>query len=176
MMGCSRLTVLLTKPHFRSSSIQSSDDSNEKDLKAHYTHQSQSGDLSLLEVKPVSLNVRDLNLTVTKSTVSKLSPLNWFSKKLAKSSGDVEKGEGPEASSSFKKHILQSISLDVPSGSVMAIIGGSGSGKTSLLNVLADRISSSNLDLTGNVLYNSSPGLKHVQSSFVLQQDIYSPN
>lgn len=37
--------------------------------------------------------------------------------------------------------LLDSFSLDLPSGSVMAIMGGSGSGKTTLLNVLANKIS-----------------------------------
>lgn len=120
--------------------------------------------MSLLSVEPVSVSVRDLNLTVNKSKVR-----SWFKKK---PKVDSEKGE---VENQDRKNILENVNLELPAGSVMAIIGGSGAGKTSLLNVLADRMASSNLEQTGHVLFNSTPGLKRVRNAFVLQQDILQP-
>ena len=48
--------------------------------------------------------------------------------------------------------LVHPLSLDLPSGSVMAIMGGSGSGKTTLLNVLASKISSG-LTHSGEISY-----------------------
>lgn len=136
------------------------------------TGQSNIADLSLLEVEPVEVTVRNLNLAVSaKPKITKL-----FTKLFTKSSAqkiDPEKGI-PEPDTN-RKRILQNVSLDIPAGSVMAIIGGSGSGKTSLLNVLADRVSLSTLERSGAVLYNKSPLLKKVRNAFVLQQDILQP-
>lgn len=131
---------------------------------------SEKRDLSLYEVEPVTVNVRDLNLYVNRSAGSKLNPLNWFTKSTDQDA-TLEKGINTKQS----KHILQNISLSIPAGSVMAIVGGSGSGKTSLLNIMANRMKSSNLEITGSVLYNKSPNLKSVRNSFLLQQDILQP-
>lgn len=43
--------------------------------------------------------------------------------------------------SKSSKILVNSFSVDLPSGSVMAVMGGSGSGKTTLLNVLASKLS-----------------------------------
>lgn len=134
--------------------------------------QPQNNDLSLMEVQPVSVNVRNLNLYIDNtSTASKLNPKNWGRSK----NQHLELEKNQLQASTSRKHILQSINVDLPAGSVMAIIGGSGSGKTSLLNVLADRMASTKLEVRGDVLYNNSPGLKNVRNSFVLQQDILQP-
>lgn len=132
--------------------------------------QSHEQDLSLYGVEPVTVNVRDLNLYVNRSTGSKFNPLNWFTKNSNKNASPME-----NVKANNKKPILQNISLSIPAGSVMAIIGGSGSGKTSLLNVMANRMKSSNLEITGTVLYNNSSSLKTVRNSFLLQQDILQP-
>lgn len=115
-------------------------------------------------MEPVAVNVRNLNLAVNKSKV-----FSWFSKRRK---ADPEK---PACLEDNRKLILQNVALDIPAGSVMAIIGGSGSGKTSLLNVLADRMASNNLDRSGSVLYNGDPDLRKVRNAFVLQQDILQP-
>lgn len=120
-----------------------------------------------MEVEPVTVNVRNLNLAANKSKVS-----NWLPKK-KQTPSDPEKAQSGQYD---RKLILQNVSLDVPAGSVMAIIGGSGSGKTSLLNVLADRMSSGSLERSGSVLYNRGPDLRKVRNAFVLQQDILQPN
>ena len=48
--------------------------------------------------------------------------------------------------------LVENFSLDLPSGSVMAVMGGSGSGKTTLLNVLASKISGG-LKYEGSINY-----------------------
>lgn len=121
-------------------------------------------------MEPVTVNVQDLNLYVNRSTGSKFNPLNWFTKNSNKNASLME-----NVKVNNKKPILQNISLSIPAGSVMAIIGGSGSGKTSLLNVMANRMKSSNLEITGTILYNNSSSLKTVRNSFLLQQDILQP-
>lgn len=92
-------------------------------------------------------------------------------KEKATTSVDDSQDESPKSPT-----ILDSISLDVPSGQFMAIIGGSGSGKTSLLNALSQRVKSSNIATKGNIYYNGQPNLSHVTHAFVLQQDILEPN
>ena len=54
-----------------------------------------------------------------------------------------------------KREILRNIDGYCAGGEVTAILGASGAGKTSLLNILAARVSSSkNVRLTGKVLAN----------------------
>ncbi|CCD23322.1 uncharacterized protein NDAI_0B02870 [Naumovozyma dairenensis CBS 421] len=72
--------------------------------------------------------------------------------------------------------LVDSFSLDLPSGSVMAVMGGSGSGKTTLLNVLASKISGGlktegtiNYVLEGEVTEN-----QHVKMAYLPQQDVLS--
>jgi ABC-type multidrug transport system ATPase subunit len=54
-----------------------------------------------------------------------------------------------------KRHLLCNISGNVSSGQLLAIMGPTGCGKTSLMNVLAGKITySSNIRLTGEIWYN----------------------
>ena len=73
------------------------------------------------------------------------------------------------------KCILHEIEAFMPSGSLTAILGGSGSGKTSLLNSLSHKIGSSGLKTSGEVLYNGNANLSSVRSAYVMQQDILLP-
>ncbi|SCV01917.1 LAME_0G19350g1_1 [Lachancea meyersii CBS 8951] len=87
--------------------------------------------------------------------------------------------------------IVQDISMRIPSGSIMALIGGSGSGKTTLLNVLASKMSK-NLKYSGSFHYvpeptcrddspeeYSAPNSKRAENCFttayLTQQDVLSP-
>ncbi|CEP60037.1 uncharacterized protein LALA0_S01e01574g [Lachancea lanzarotensis] len=83
--------------------------------------------------------------------------------------------------------IVQDISMKIPSGSIMAIIGGSGSGKTTLLNVLASKIPR-NLKYTGSFNYVPDAAQQNVISvesspvhnsrcttAYLTQQDVLSP-
>ncbi|CAM9592338.1 unnamed protein product [Ectocarpus fasciculatus] len=71
------------------------------------------------------------------------------------------------------KKILRGISGAVESGQILAIIGSSGSGKTSLLDVLVGRINpnTKGLHITGNVTVNG----KTMSKSFFLENAAYVP-
>lgn len=75
--------------------------------------------------------------------------------------------------------LVNKFSLDLPSGSIMAVMGGSGSGKTTLLNVLASKISGGlathgeiKYVLENDQLYDLEQ--KHVTMTYVPQQDVLS--
>ncbi|KAN0116941.1 ABC efflux transporter [Hyaloscypha variabilis] len=73
------------------------------------------------------------------------------------------------------KTILDDVSVDVPAGSLTAILGSSGSGKTTLLNAIAHRISSKSMDVSGSITFNRGGQLKDVRSAYVVQDDILLP-
>ncbi|KAJ8100914.1 P-loop containing nucleoside triphosphate hydrolase protein [Lipomyces tetrasporus] len=125
--------------------------------------------LSFNEVETVDISVRNLTVTITPATVVRIPGIRRKKKKLKPD--DAEKGW-----SGVEKKILDDISIDVPSGSVMAIIGGSGSGKTSLLNVLAHRMKSPNLHINGSVIFNGHSNIRKIRHAYVLQQDILLPS
>ncbi|KAK7208609.1 ABC efflux transporter [Myxozyma melibiosi] len=114
--------------------------------------------LSFNEVDRVDLAVRGLTVTISQS------------KPLLQTLG-LKKTMAPTP----PKKILDNVSVDVPAGTVMAIIGGSGSGKTSLLNVMAHRMKSSKLKVEGQVTFNRQPDLHKIRHAYVLQQDILLP-
>lgn len=72
--------------------------------------------------------------------------------------------------------IVQDISMRVPSGSIIAIVGGSGSGKTTLLNVLASKMSR-NLKKTGSFRFvpESPEHSGEITTAYLTQQDILAP-
>ncbi|CAG81495.1 P-loop containing nucleoside triphosphate hydrolase protein [Yarrowia lipolytica] len=153
-------------------------------------------ELSFQSVNPVSISVRGLSVTVKaeeqkggffsrrkkktsateKQTTAESISIDDKSakkeknkksqKKKEKESDDVE----PQA-----RDILSNISLDIPAGSIMAILGGSGSGKTSLLNMMASRMSGGNLTVEGETLFDGK-SIEHVTHAYVIQQDILSPH
>jgi ABC-type multidrug transport system ATPase subunit len=111
-------------------------------------------------VYPVNVTVRDLSLSI--------KPKKRF--------------YGVKESAMTEKPILQNVSLDVPAGSLMAILGESGSGKvitfseiltdqTSLLNLMAHRMSDKRLKVEGQIDFNGGP-LEDIQHSYVIQQDV----
>ncbi|CAN0437423.1 unnamed protein product, partial [Ectocarpus sp. 12 AP-2014] len=71
------------------------------------------------------------------------------------------------------KHILRGVSGAVESGQILAIIGSSGAGKTSLLDVLVGKISAGTkgLDITGDVTVNGQA----MSKSFFLENAAYVP-
>lgn len=91
---------------------------------------------------------------------------------IGKKKGRCGKSEGVPI-----KHILENVFGELPSGEVTAIMGSSGCGKTSLLNVLSGRVStSSKLNVQADVLMNGSkidPSDIHVRQlmAFVAQDD-----
>ena len=118
--------------------------------------------LSFRAVDPVSVVVRHLsvNIDVSPSGIAALKG-SWGRKKA-----------GQEKQ--FKT-ILSDVNATMPSGSLTAILGSSGSGKTSMLNAMASRISDGKLKTTGDILYNRSLRLSSIRSAYVMQQDILLP-
>jgi ABC-type multidrug transport system ATPase subunit len=78
-------------------------------------------------------------------------------------------------SRSSSKAILDAVSVDMPAGSLTAILGSSGSGKTTLLNAIAHRISSKSMDVSGSITFNRGGQLKDVRSAYIMQDDILLP-
>ncbi|CAE7898669.1 wht-1 [Symbiodinium necroappetens] len=85
----------------------------------------------------------------------------------------VQKGKKQE------KQILSNISGSLSSGKVCALMGPSGAGKTSLLNVLAARIRTrGTTEVTGNITLDGQPitgSSLRKRIAYVMQQDILVP-
>lgn len=113
--------------------------------------------ISKYVTEPVGLTWNDLSLTV---------PL--------KGGGRAPKGADGKASPTDKT-ILSDISGNVRSGQMLAVMGSSGAGKTSLLNLLAGRITTSKgARAAGTVHVNGRPrdyGQFRQISAYVLQDD-----
>ncbi|KAI9850392.1 MAG: hypothetical protein M1838_005725 [Thelocarpon superellum] len=73
------------------------------------------------------------------------------------------------------KDILYDVSASMPASTLTAIVGGSGSGKTSMLNAMANRIHGSRLKISGECMYNGRNDLSRVRSAYVMQQDVLIP-
>lgn len=68
--------------------------------------------------------------------------------------------------------ILHNVRVCIPPAQLTVILGGSGSGKTSLLNVLSGRTQNGRLNITGNITYNGSADIGTFRSAYLVQQDI----
>lgn len=112
--------------------------------------------ISLHAVEPVSVRLEHLSVSVDESP-NALAGL--FAKKTSTKRSHV-------------KTILDDISAEMPSGSLTAIIGGSGSGKTSLLNQMSGRMQGKRLAASGRTLFNGSADPQSIRSAYVIQQDI----
>jgi ABC-type lipoprotein export system ATPase subunit len=128
------------------------------------THTSAASDvetaISLREVDPVSVRLERLSVAVDESP-SVLGKL-------------FQKRKNAQVGGHSKK-ILDDISAECKSGTLTAIIGGSGSGKTSLLNQMSGRMKGNRLSISGRTLFNGSEDTTQIQSGFVIQQDILLP-
>ncbi|KND02196.1 uncharacterized protein SPPG_02683 [Spizellomyces punctatus DAOM BR117] len=72
--------------------------------------------------------------------------------------------------------VLRNVGLHVPSGKLLAIMGGSGSGKTTLLNAMAGRVT--NVQTTGQILINNRPAKTYIATgrvAYVQQSDQLLP-
>ncbi|KFH73647.1 hypothetical protein MVEG_00861 [Podila verticillata NRRL 6337] len=73
-----------------------------------------------------------------------------------------------------ERQLLKEVDVVFPAGELTAILGGSGAGKTSLLNVILNR-SSSDLTMTGNIYFNDTknPSLRMINgvSAYVRQDN-----
>lgn len=142
------------------------------------------------EILPVNVQVRGLTVAPKSSKKKKQKKDRRGLRKRSASAGNgkanvvsqtkaFEDGSNTEvesvASSSVgDRVILHETSFDLPQGKLMAIIGGSGSGKTTMLNVLAQRSNAGSLHQTGVLRYGGG-SLDTVRHAYVIQQDILSP-
>jgi ABC-type multidrug transport system ATPase subunit len=113
--------------------------------------------ISLHEVEPVSVRLEHLSVSVDESPNALAK---FFAKKKA------------PPSHSHVKTILDDITAEMPSGSLTAIIGGSGSGKTSLLNQMSGRMQGKRLSTSGRTYFNNNDDRTRIRSAYVIQQDI----
>ncbi|KAK2788682.1 hypothetical protein FQN53_003191 [Emmonsiellopsis sp. PD_33] len=120
--------------------------------------------LSLRAVQPVNVNVRDLVVRIdTTPQIWQSSPqMLWDRIRRANQDNPV-------------KTVLDGVSADMPQGSLTAIIGGSGSGKTSFLNAISGRMNASRVKNTGSVTFNGSDDINSIRSAYVMQQDVLIP-
>lgn len=114
--------------------------------------------ISLREVDPVSIRLDHLSVSVDESP-------SLFTRLFTKNASARDPTRG------HVKKILDDISAEMPSGSLTAIIGGSGSGKTSLLNQMSGRMKGNRLSVSGRTLFNGSEDGSRIRSGYVIQQD-----
>ena len=73
------------------------------------------------------------------------------------------------------KTILHGVNADMPSGTLTALIGSTGSGKTTYLNAIARRPLGSSFKISGSIAFSGSAVLGEHDSAYVMQQDILIP-
>ena len=127
------------------------------------SHGRAGNEISFRAIEPADIRIRNLSVHID---VSPSAIANLVSSLRRKEQGHEE---------ARWKTILNDVSADLPSGSLTAIIGGSGSGKTSMLNVMSHRMSGSRLKTSGSSLYNGRTDLSSVRSAYVMQQDVLLP-
>jgi ABC-type multidrug transport system ATPase subunit len=86
---------------------------------------------------------------------------------------DYVKGATPKFA---PRPVLNEVTASMPAGRLTAIMGGSGSGKTILLSILAGRNRGSYLEVSGYATYNQRRTLNGVQIAYITQQDILPHN
>lgn len=127
------------------------------DLEANLAH------LSLRAVQPVNVEVRDLVVRVdTTPPIFQSSPRFLWNRIRCTTDSPI-------------KSVLHGVSADMPQGSLTAIIGGSGSGKTSLLNAISGRLNASRVKTSGSTTFNGNADINSIRSAYVMQQDILIP-
>ncbi len=127
--------------------------------------------LSLRAVDSVDITVANLCVDVDVSSGRFSRVKSLFQKK--ENTHPQQEQQQPQAHP--WKTILHGINAWMPCGSLTAIIGGSGSGKTSMLNALAHKIAGKRLKLSGSIVYNGDSRLSSIRSAYVMQHDILIP-
>ena len=126
------------------------------------SHEAMGNDLSFRAVDAVNVIVRNLSIKLDIPPRGIAALKSIFGSKEARKETEF-------------KEIINEVSATMPSGSLTAILGSSGSGKTTMLNTLAHRIGGGRLKITGDILYNESPTISSVRSAYVMQQDVLLP-
>ncbi|KAI4086556.1 MAG: hypothetical protein LQ344_007459 [Seirophora lacunosa] len=117
---------------------------------------------SLHAVDPVNVHVRNLSVDIDVSPGGLAALSNVFKRRQT-------------PSTKLYKNILHDVSANMPSGSLTAVLGGSGSGKTTMLHALSHRISGGRLQIKGKILYNEDPQLSNIRNAYVMQNDVLLP-
>ncbi|KAK0495490.1 P-loop containing nucleoside triphosphate hydrolase protein [Armillaria luteobubalina] len=117
------------------------------------------GRLSFTAVKPVNIGVRKLTVQAYTGSAT-----GWFKR------FPLADEECPKSQT-----ILNSIDSEFLRSSLTGIIGSSGSGKTTFLNILSHRMRGWNLCTRGQLLYNDSPSLSSVSYAYVTQTEAFLP-
>lgn len=146
-------------PRVAAAATASRNDAGNSDL--HLTATQYSNQLSLSAVDPIDVEVRNLAVQVDTSP----SPFSLASLLPRKN----------KVNDSRTKTILHDVSANMPRGTLTAIIGGSGSGKTTMLNTMAERIASGRLAVSGQTTFNGQQGISSIRSAYVMQQDVLLP-
>jgi ABC-type multidrug transport system ATPase subunit len=71
-----------------------------------------------------------------------------------------------------QKIILDNVSISFRKGALTAILGGSGSGKSSLLNALADRACPKEISVSGDIIYMGNPNIRSINIAYLVQHDV----
>ncbi|EGE80497.2 ATPase [Blastomyces dermatitidis ATCC 18188] len=138
-------------------SVRGQDGSSLEDLEDNPAH------LSLRAVQPVDVKVRDLVVRIdTTPPIFQSSPRLLWNRIRCKTDSPI-------------KSVLHGVSADMPQGSLTAIIGGSGSGKTSLLNAISGRMNARRVKTSGSTTFNGSADINSIRSAYVMQQDVLIP-
>lgn len=141
------------------------------------------------DASDISMAERQLSIRKTKSMFDLDDDVRYFTDKKIKVSLKFEhltyyvytkkRGIG----SRFSKHepdkrtILNDITAEVPAGRLVAVMGPTGCGKTSLINALAGRLQAGGM-LEGEILVNEKPREKSFMAivAYVMQDDVLFPN
>lgn len=126
------------------------------------------GHLSFTDVEAVDVQIRNLSVVVDTSA-SLTDPATY---------GNLIRGitKAKPDSIATQKILLDSVDASFKPGSLTAILGGSGSGKTTMLNTMAGRVSGRRLSKAGTIQFNGSRLVDSVRHAYVMQQDILIPS
>jgi len=120
---------------------------------------------------PIDIHIKNLSVEVNQD-----KPIAWKPGKHVKTDGSNTDTAGPP------KRILKDVSAHIPGAGLTAIIGSSGSGKTSLLNVMSSRMGTTHLSQSGSVTFSThaanpvaSADHEDIRTAYVMQQDILLP-
>lgn len=132
-------------------------------------NQSNNLNLSFRAVDPVDVSVNDLSLAVdTTPPIWETPPSQLWARLRSQNLNPAKK-------------VLDCINASMSSGSLTAIIGSSGSGKTSLLNLMAGRMSVAGAKVSGSTTFNGESNMDRdrdrdrIRTAYVMQEDVLIP-